>query len=397
VSPRRRPPAAALLVVVLSALAAVLLQVAPAGAAPRQGNPGGVFHGFETPNPPGAPGEKVVSLTFDDGPQPTYTPRILDVLTHYGVRATFFEIGRQAEKHPDLVKAIVAQGSVVANHTWDHVSLRPLDDARFAFEVDHTTEILQAASGQHVLCLRPPYGSTDGSVAQRLGARGLATVLWTADSADFTKPGVDAIVQNAMDHLQPGGIILLHDGGGNRDQTVAALPIIIGRIVAAGYRIAPICAPDPHAPVGGLASATGEKGGRLSATGWASDPDSPDPIDVHLYLDGAYATAVKASDGGTPGPRWSTTIPARPGHHELCAFAINVGPPGANPKLGCATTDVPAITAFDDLRPLAAQARYSQLREQALVLERVVRVHDARTLPWRIRSVVRLGRPALAR
>jgi hypothetical protein len=294
------------------------------------------------------------------------------------------------------VKAIVAQGSVVANHTWDHVRLTTLDDARFAFEVDHTTQVIEGASGQHVLCARPPYGATDLRMVGRLADRGLTSVLWTADSDDFTKPGVTAIVNNAMAHLQPGGIILFHDGGGNRDQTVAALPIVIERLLAAGYRIAPICAPDPHVPIGGLTALQGGKGGRMTVAGWGSDPDSHDPIDIHLYVDGVYSADAKATEAGTPGPRWSTTIRSHPGKHQVCAYAINIAAGGDNPSLGCAETEVPPITAFDDLRPLAAEARVGQLRQQALVLQRVVKVHDARRLPWRF-QVAGLGRPALAR
>jgi peptidoglycan/xylan/chitin deacetylase (PgdA/CDA1 family) len=381
VSPRRTV-ACTLAVLVCVALALVV----PATASVAAPGPGGDTQGFDTPNAPGGPADKVVSLTFDDGPQATYTPQVLAVLTRYGVQATFFEIGRQAERLPDLVKAIVAAGSVVANHTWDHLALTSLDDARFAFEVDHTTQVLESISGQHVICLRPPYGSSNPATVQKLAARGLTSVLWTSDSEDYTKPGVANIVNHAMAHLQPGGIILMHDGGGNREQTVAALPQIIERVRAAGYRIAPLCAPDPHAPVGAVATVKGEHPGHLVATGWASDPDAHDPVGVHVYVDGVYVADAKADGPGTPGPTWTVTIKARPGPHNVCAYAINIGPGTTSPSIGCLHADVPAITAFDDLRPLATNARFAQLEQQARLLRSMARLEREVRVPWRLRA-----------
>ncbi len=375
----RRPVAGA----AVAATFALLLHAPMAGAAPR-GDARGVDHVYETPESPAGPGEPVVALTFDDGPHPTYTPQVLAVLARYGVRATFFELGREAERHPDLVRRVVAEGHVVANHTWDHADLRNLDDAEFAFEIDHTSEVLQAVSGQRQVCARPPYGRSDPGVTSRLAARGLTSVVWTADSRDFEKPGVGAIIDSALSGLQPGGIILLHDGGGNRDQTIAALPTIIERILAAGYRIVPICMPDAHAPIGGLSSVTGQPGAHIAVSGWGADPDSPDPMDVHLYLDGAHLATAKAQTPATPGARFDATLRARPGHHEVCAYGINVGPGSANPSLGCLPADVPSLTAFDDLRPLVAHLKVMLLGEQAKVLGRVALSYDPRVLPWRM-------------
>lgn len=389
-TPRPRPALTALVAALVTVAAGVV--VAPTAGATPSGDPRGAFHSYETPNPPGAPGESVISLTFDDGPHPVYTPQILDILARYGVKATFFELGREAEKHPEIVKRIVAEGHVIANHSYDHANLKNLSDERFIFEVDHTTDVLQSISGQHIDCLRPPYGASNPQLVGRLGDRALTSVLWTADSRDFEKPGAAAIAQNAIAHLQPGGIILFHDGGGVRDQTIAALPTIIEHIINAGYRIAPVCPPDLHIPVGGLNQVEGQPYGRIDVGGWATDPDTKDPIAVHLELDGAFIQDVMADRRGSPGPAYQTTIPARPGHHEVCAFALNAGPGSTNPSLGCAATDVPAVTAFDDLHVLAEKARFGQIREQARVLQRVVQVHQARRRPWRIGSTFGLGR-----
>ncbi len=359
----------------------LLLPAPRAGAAPR-GDARGVSYVHETPLAPAGPDEQVVALTFDDGPHRTYTPKVLEILARYGVRATFFALGREAERHPDLVRRVVAEGHALANHTWDHKDLRSLDDATFAQQIDHTSQVLEEISGQRQICVRPPMGRSDPGVTQRLAVRGLASVVWTNDSRDFEKPGVGAIVDHALEGLRPGSVILLHDGGGNRDQTIEALPTIIERIVAAGYRILPICQPDAHAPAGGLTTAEGQPGGRILAAGWGADPDSAHPMSVHVYLDGAHAATVTAQAEGSPGPRFEATLRARPGHHEVCAFGINVGAGSANPSLGCTSTDVPSVTAFDDLRPLVARLRFVQLQKQARMVQRVVQVHHARRLPW---------------
>jgi peptidoglycan/xylan/chitin deacetylase (PgdA/CDA1 family) len=373
------------------------LAASPAAGAPT-GDGRGATHVHETPQPPAGPGEAVVSLTFDDGPHPTYTPPILDVLGRYGVKATFFQLGREAERHPDLVRRVVAEGHVVANHTWDHENLRTLDDARFGEQIDRTNQVLESLSGQRQVCVRPPYGKSDPGVTQRLAARGMTSVVWTADSRDFEKPGADAIVASALEGLQPGGVILLHDGGGGREQTIEALPRIIEGIRAAGYRIAPICAPDPHLPFGGLGAVTAGHG-TVRAEGWATDPDQAEPIDVHLYLDGALAGSVRADGEGDPGPRFTGHLPVGPGRHEVCAYAINAGTGagGVNPKVGCIATEVGPLTAFDDLRPLVARVRFAQLVAQAEVVERVVLVHDARSLPWRLDPESEIASALLAR
>jgi peptidoglycan/xylan/chitin deacetylase (PgdA/CDA1 family) len=367
----------------LCAAFVVLLPALAAGGTPR-GDARGVNHVHETPQPPAAAGDKVVALTFDDGPHPTYTPQVLDILARYGVRATFFQLGREAERHPDLVRRVVAEGHVVANHTWDHRDLRSLDEEAFAFQVDHTTQVLEAISGQRQLCVRPPMGRSDPGVTSRLAARAMASVVWTSDSRDFEKPGVPAIVDGALEGLQPGAIVLLHDGGGNRDQTIAALPTIIERILAEGYRIVPICQPDAHSPAGELSAAEGLEGGRVHAAGWGADPDAPDPMKVHLYVDDAFATEVLARSEGTPGPRFDATLRARPGDHQVCAYGINIGPGGANPSLGCASVEVPPLTPFDDLRLLAARLLYVQLRQERATVQRVALVHAGRRAPWEV-------------
>jgi peptidoglycan/xylan/chitin deacetylase (PgdA/CDA1 family) len=186
-------------------------------------------------------GDKVAALTFDDGPNPTYTPQILAVLTQYHVPATFQIVGYEGSARPDLLKLEVADGMTLTNHTWDHADLTRLNPAQFAGEVDATTNLIQSVTGQSVKCLRPPYGYSNGSVLAQLAQRGLGELLWDVDPSDYTTPGSGVIAHRVLAALHPGAIVILHDGGGDRSQTVAALPAIITGIQAAGYTLVPVC------------------------------------------------------------------------------------------------------------------------------------------------------------
>jgi peptidoglycan-N-acetylglucosamine deacetylase len=179
---------------------------------------------------------KTVALTFDDGPDPRFTLPILAILARARAPATFFMIGSQAAAHPDLVRRVARAGQVVGGHTWHHVRLDRLAPAEVAAEVDCTDKLLASLAGQPVRLVRPPDGAFDRSVVELLAARGVALTLWTVDSRDWTRPGVGRIEATVARELRPGAIILLHDGGGDRSQTVAALPGVLGLLHARGYR-----------------------------------------------------------------------------------------------------------------------------------------------------------------
>jgi peptidoglycan-N-acetylglucosamine deacetylase len=178
---------------------------------------------------------KYVVLTFDDGPDAAYTPKILDILAKYEAKATFFEIGKNVKKHPELSKRIHDAGHSVQNHTWTHADLRHLSATAFRQQVTSTDQAIQSAIGSTPGCLRPPYGGMDPTVRQRAKALGKDLVVWTVDSRDWTKPGTTAIVQRVLKNVHSGSVILMHDGGGNRTQTVAALPTILKSLKAKGY------------------------------------------------------------------------------------------------------------------------------------------------------------------
>jgi len=194
------------------------------------------------PSPPPAAPVKVVALptkyvvlTFDDGPDPVYTPKILDVLAEYDAKATFFEVGQKVVQHPALTKRIHDAGHSVQNHTWTHADLRKLSATSFRQQITATDQAIRAQTGGTPACLRPPYGGTNSAVTKQAKALGKDLVIWDVDSRDWTKPGTAAIVKRVLAGVHNGSVILMHDGGGNRTQTVAALPAILKTLKAQGY------------------------------------------------------------------------------------------------------------------------------------------------------------------
>jgi peptidoglycan-N-acetylglucosamine deacetylase len=170
----------------------------------------------------------VVYLTFDDGPGP-YTPAILNILRATHSTATFFELGFRQAQYPAEAARIRAQGSGIGNHTYNHPNLTKLTPGQIQWQLEH---------GPHSHCVRPPYGATDATVQHILSQLGLRQVLWSVDTRDWSRPGITHIVKTATGpQVRAGTIVLMHDGGGNRSQTVAALPQIITTLQDQGYVI----------------------------------------------------------------------------------------------------------------------------------------------------------------
>lgn len=180
-----------------------------------------------------------VALTFDDGPGP-FTPRILAVLKRRHVKATFFEIGRQVSLYPGLTRQLARAGMVIGDHTETHPPMAQLSTAAQAAELDQASRAIHAAGAPGPLLFRPPYGSFDSTTLGLLHARRMLMALWSADTIDYARPGVPRITYLALSGAKPGAIILFHDGGGDRAQTLAALPRIIKKLKARGYRLVTI-------------------------------------------------------------------------------------------------------------------------------------------------------------
>jgi peptidoglycan/xylan/chitin deacetylase (PgdA/CDA1 family) len=171
-----------------------------------------------------------IALTFDDGPVPPYTGHVLDILDRYDVRATFFCVGMNASAYPDEVARIREGGHGLGNHTWSHPFLMELSQPQLAAQVERAGEAIAQSSGGAVPTLfRPPYGSRTPQVLDWLARSGSTVVLWDVLPDDWAMPGADTIRDRVVAGVEPGSIVVLHDGGGDRSQTVAALaPTIEG-------------------------------------------------------------------------------------------------------------------------------------------------------------------------
>ncbi|MCU1600398.1 MAG: polysaccharide deacetylase [Frankiales bacterium] len=179
-----------------------------------------------------------VALTFDDGPNPKYTPQVLAMLAAAHVHATFCIIGRQAQQYPALIRQIVADGHTLCNHTWDHDErLAQRTPAQITVEMSKAqAAITQASGGVAPKLFRAPGGSWSPQVELIARKLHMTPLKWDVDPSDWKKPGAGHIIQRVMAHVHPGAIVLLHDGGGKRDQTVAALHYFLVRLPAYKYR-----------------------------------------------------------------------------------------------------------------------------------------------------------------
>jgi peptidoglycan-N-acetylglucosamine deacetylase len=181
-------------------------------------------------------GPKTIALTIDDGPDSIYTPQILSLLQKYKVTATFSMIGVSVQADPGLAKEVASAGHKIVNHTWTHANLPPLSSAELTVQMDKANDVIQKATGRHLDMFRAPYGSWSTAVLERCQQLKLTPLDWSVDPRDWARPGVSEIVSNIMKYTKTGSIILEHDGGGNRAETVAALTIAIPELLAAGYR-----------------------------------------------------------------------------------------------------------------------------------------------------------------
>ena len=177
-----------------------------------------------------------IALTIDDGPDPTWTPKILALLASLDVRATFCVVGREAKAHPGLVADIAHAGHAVANHTYTHRFLRGASPGTVHREIARATDAVVAACGVRPTHFRAPGGEWSSTVLGECRAQGLHPLDWSVDPRDWSRPGSTSIVRTIMANTVPGSIILEHDGGGNRSQTVRALTLALPRLLDQGYR-----------------------------------------------------------------------------------------------------------------------------------------------------------------
>ncbi|GKU80368.1 hypothetical protein L3i20_v247650 [Paenibacillus sp. L3-i20] len=189
----------------------------------------------------GSRSQKKVALTFDDVPDPRYTPAVLDILAKHHIRATFFVVGDRASKHPALVRRIKNEGHIIGNHSYNHAIFSKLTNAQFQKQILQTNRVIKNISGLSPRLIRPPYGDLLPQQVVWGKQNGYTIVNWDVDSEDWKKnPSSDVVMSNINRTLQPGSIILQHAGGGvgqSLSGTIEALPILIEELQEKGYEL----------------------------------------------------------------------------------------------------------------------------------------------------------------
>jgi peptidoglycan-N-acetylglucosamine deacetylase len=185
-------------------------------------------------------GPMTIALTIDDGPSPIYTPQILQILEKYHVTASFSMVGENVTYYPGVARDVADAGHLIVNHTWDHANLATLTESQTRAEIGNATDAIHTAVGRTPTIFRAPYGAWSRTTLEYCASEHLMPLDWSVDPQDWARPGVSKIVSNIMKNTRTGSIILEHDGGGNRSETVAALKIAIPRLLDEGYRFKPV-------------------------------------------------------------------------------------------------------------------------------------------------------------
>ncbi len=184
--------------------------------------------------------EKRLALTFDDGPHPKHTPQLLDMLERKGIQATFFVVGRRVRHFPDIVQRIAESGHEIGNHTYHHLPLPFLPSFLIRHQLSETENAVTRATGKRMRFMRPPVGWFTPRVLRVARAMGYEPVIGTVHPNDSRRPGESAIVERVRQRIQPGAIIILHDGGwrisADRSGTVAAADRLTDELLEGGYR-----------------------------------------------------------------------------------------------------------------------------------------------------------------
>lgn len=186
------------------------------------------------------PLRNTVTLTFDDGPNPRDTPRILAILKHYKIHAVFFVTARLAKIYPYLIRRIAAGGHVVANHTITHPMLTRMSNRRVKYEILGSNRIIKNILGRSPVCIRPPFLATNRRIRRLIRSYGMLEIMG-AGTSDYRRMGRKRLVRRVLRQVHPGIIIIFHDGPAKRAQTVAALPGVIEGIKRMGLGFSLIC------------------------------------------------------------------------------------------------------------------------------------------------------------
>ncbi|MGF7048147.1 polysaccharide deacetylase family sporulation protein PdaB [Paenibacillus sp. DS2015] len=183
-----------------------------------------------------------IALTFDDGPDPQETIEILDILKQYQAKATFFVVGEQVTKYPDIIRREVSEGHELANHTYSHTNFNHLSKEQVKQEIVKSENEILSITGRQTTLFRPPGGYYNDLIMMTAEQLGYSVILWTwyQDSKDWSKPGVHQIVKRVISNAHPGDIVLFHDRISGKSQTANALKVILPELQKQGYRFVTI-------------------------------------------------------------------------------------------------------------------------------------------------------------
>jgi peptidoglycan-N-acetylglucosamine deacetylase len=178
--------------------------------------------------------QKVLAMTFDDGPHPSLTPKLLDLLKERNIKCTFFLIGKQVKMYPDLVRRIVAEGHEIGNHTWTHCSLTSRSDAQIRSELKQSEDAVFEVAQVRPKLVRPPYGAINNRIKDMMFTEfGYSTIMWSVDPQDWRRPGVSVVTSRLVTGAHPGAIMLAHD---IHPPTIQAMPAMFDQLIAKGYQ-----------------------------------------------------------------------------------------------------------------------------------------------------------------
>jgi peptidoglycan-N-acetylglucosamine deacetylase len=182
--------------------------------------------------------QRVVAITFDDGPNPVYTPQVLEIFSEAQGKATFFMIGEQMRSNPEVVKQVVAARHEIGNHTFTHPKLSQLNTAECLAEIEKTEILIEELAGQKSVVFRPPYLDYNQDTVSLLQTKRYPMIgAMNLEAQDWELPGVDHIVQKSREVVKEGCILIFHDGYGDRSQTIEAVRILVSELTSQGYQL----------------------------------------------------------------------------------------------------------------------------------------------------------------
>lgn len=175
-----------------------------------------------------------VAMTFDDGPHPSLTPRLLDILKQRNIKATFYVVGKNAQLYPNIIRRMLAEGHEIGNHTWDHPSLSSISELKAREQMTKTARAVSNVSGYHMRTMRPPYGATNQYIKEWMHRDyGYPTIIWTVDPLDWKRPGASVVTSRILAGARPGAIILAHDIHAG---TIDAMPNTFDGLLSRGFK-----------------------------------------------------------------------------------------------------------------------------------------------------------------